>query len=272
MLECVVNLSEGRDGARLDACVRAGGTDVLDVHTDAHHNRSVLTLVGEQAPRHVAEAAVAQLDLRHHEGVHPRLGVVDVVPFVALGASSVAAASSVADAIDARNDFAHWLAGEHGVPCFLYGPERTLPDVRRHAFRSLSPDVGPARPHPTAGATAVGARPALVAYNVWLEPPDLALARRIASAVRGPSVRALGLPVGARVQVSMNLIDPAACGPGDAYDLVERTATSLGGRADGAELVGLLPDAVLRAIDPTRWAALDLGPDRTVEARLAARA
>ena len=108
MLECVVNLSEGRDGARLDACVRAGGTDVLDVHTDAHHNRSVLTLVGEQAPRHVATAAVAQLDLRRHEGVHPRLGVVDVVPFVALGARSVAAASSESSKHTLRAAPADW--------------------------------------------------------------------------------------------------------------------------------------------------------------------
>jgi len=265
MLECVMNVSEGRDPARLTELVYAAGDDLLDVHTDRHHHRSVLTLVGEQAPRAVATAAVQRLDLSRHEGAHPRLGVVDVVPFVALRGSSPD------DALAARDAFATWLADEHGVPCFLYGPERSLPEVRRQAFGELVPDRGPATPHPTAGATAVGARPVLVAYNLWLTTPDLGLARQVAAAVRAPGLRALGLAVGSRVQVSMNLVDPMHLGPAEAYDLVVQAVTTAGGTVAGAELVGLLPKAVLTAIDRSRWSALDLDPARTIEARLEAR-
>ena len=129
-----------------------------------------------------------------------------------------------------------------GVPCFLYGEERSLPQVRKEAWRTLAPDTGPREPHPTAGAMCVGARPPLVAYNVWLVEPDLALARRIAAAVRGPHLRALGLAVGRRVQVSMNLIAPGVLGPAAAYDLVAAQAP-----VAGAELVGLVPQDVLLA-------------------------
>lgn len=266
MLECVVNVSEGRDPTRLAALAAAAGDDLLDLHADPHHHRAVLTLVGEDAPRAVAATALELVDLQQHEGAHPRLGVVDVVPFVALDGSTPA------DALRARDRFADWLSTEHGVPCFLYGPDRSLPEVRRRAFVDLLPDRGPAHPHPTAGATAVGARPVLVAYNVWLAVPDVALARRVAAAVRGPAIRALGLAVGARVQVSMNLVDPTVVGPAAAYDLVARAVADAGGAVDGAELVGLLPRAVLAAVDPSRWAALDLSVGQTIEARLGPRA
>lgn len=259
MLECVINISDGR---RLDVVGnigRAAGAELLDVHTDADHNRSVLTVIGEQAARAVAAATILSLDLRTHEGVHPRIGVLDVVPFVPL------AGSTMADAIDARDTMAAWLAEELALPCFLYGPERSLPEVRRGAFTELAPDTGPMVPHPTAGACAVGARPILVAYNLWLAEPDLDLARRIARDLRGPSVRALGLAVGDQVQVSMNLIDPSHVGPSDVFDAVAAVAA-----VARAELVGLVPDATLRAIEPQRWAQLDLSADRTIEARLAA--
>jgi glutamate formiminotransferase len=117
----------------------------------------------------------------------------------------------------------------------------------------------------------VGARPPLVAYNVWLDRGDLAAARAVAAAVRGPRVRALGLQVGPRVQVSMNLVEPAELGPAAAFDLVADAAGAQGATVAGAELVGLVPDAVLRAVPPTRWASLDLAEDRTIEARLARR-
>jgi glutamate formiminotransferase len=260
VLECVVNVSEGRDLQLIADIAAAAGDDVLDVHSDPHHHRSVITLVGETAPRDLTRAAVASIDLRNHDGVHPRLGAVDVVPFVPL------AGTPIADAVAARDRFARWAADELAVPCFVYGPERPLPEVRRLAFTELQPDTGPERPHPTAGAIAVGARLPLVAYNVWLAEPDLAMARSVALAVRSPVVRALGLAVGDRVQVSMNLIDPASFGPAEAFDAVAgRVAVS------GAELVGLLPDHVLRAVRPTRWPELDLGVDRTIEARLARR-
>jgi glutamate formiminotransferase len=199
------------------------------------------------------------LDINEHEGAHPRLGVVDVVPFVPLGSATMA------DALAARDEFAAWVGDDLGVACFLYGPERSLPDVRRHAFVDLMPDTGPGQPHPTAGACCVGARPILVAYNLWLADTDLALAREIARQLRSSSVRALGLAVGDSVQVSMNLVAPLVTGPADVYDAVEARA-----EIARAELVGLLPSAVLQRTDRSRWPALDLAEDRTIESRLTA--
>jgi glutamate formiminotransferase len=149
------------------------------------------------------------------------------------------------------------------LPCFVYGPERSLPDVRRGAWRTLRPDAGPGHPHPTAGAAAVGARPILIAYNLWLAEPDLARAREIAQALRSPVVRTLALPVGDAVQVSCNLIAPWAFGPEAAYDAVaSRTAVAR------AELVGLAPAAVVERVPPHRRRELDLDPASTIEARL----
>ncbi len=248
-----MNVSEGRDRAVIDAIAAAGGAWLLDVHTDPHHHRSVLTLAGpghgvEQAARAVARVGVRRIDLRLHAGVHPRMGAVDVVPFVPL------AGASMADAVAARDRFAAWAAAELGVPCFLYGPERALPDLRRQAFTALAPDTGPPVAHPTAGAICVGARPVLVAYNVWLtDGVDVASARRVAREIRGPALRALGLDVGGRAQVSMNLVDPGRIGPADAYDAVAARAP-----VAGAELVGLVPAAVLDAAPRRRWAELGL--------------
>jgi glutamate formiminotransferase len=258
---CAMNVSEGRSDAVLAELAAAAGDDLLDLHRDPHHHRAVLTLVGETAPREVARIAVDRLDLGTHRGAHPRIGVVDVVPFVPVGTTDLA------DAVACRDRFATWAGRELDLPCFLYGAERSLPDIRRGAFAGLAPDTGPPRPHPTAGACAVGARPPLVAYNLWLAEPDLALARSIARDLRGPAVRALGLPVGDAVQVSMNLVSPDEFGPADAFDAVAEHA-----RVDHPELVGLVPEAVLAGVDPGRWDELDLEPDRTIEARLARRA
>jgi glutamate formiminotransferase len=261
VLECVVNISEGRRPDVIAAVGATAGADLLDVHTDAHHNRTELTLVGEEAPRAVTRTAVERLDLRAHTGVHPRIGVVDVVPFVALGATPEA------EAVAARDRFGAWAAAALGVPGFAYGPERSLPDVRRHAFSDLAPTWGGPGPHPTAGAIAVGARPLLVAYNLWLAPgTDLAGARRVAREVRSPEVRTLGLAVGDEVQVSMNLVAPLEVGPADVWDRVAARAPIA-----RAELVGLVPEAVLDRAPEGRWAELDLAPDRTIEARLARR-
>lgn len=258
MLECVVNISEGRDRRLLDRMADAAGTDLLDVHTDPFHHRSVFTLLGEEAPRRLARTAVDLLDLTRHHGVHPRLGVVDVVPFVPLGGTTMA------EALGARDRFATWAAAELAVPCFLYGPHRTLPEIRRRAWVDLSPDHGPREPHPRAGSICVGARGELVAYNVVLKSPDLGLARAVAAEIRGPHLRALGLQVGAAVQVSMNLIDPHLLGPAQAYDLVRSHAA-----VDSAELVGLVSGRVLAAIPQERWGELDVGVNRTIEWRSA---
>ena len=261
MLECVVNLSEGRHAELIQQIVASAGPDVIDVHTDADHHRSVLTLIGPDAARSVTATAVASLDLTNHQGAHPRFGVVDVVPFVPLGDATLD------EAVAARDAFGAWAADRLGLPGFVYGPERSLPDVRRGAFTTLAPDFGPDRPHPTAGAVAIGARGLLVAYNLWLAEPDLAAARALARRLRGPAVRALGLAVGDQVQVSMNLVDPAVVGPADVFDLVSAQVA-----VARAELVGLIPASVLEPIPPARWADLGLSPDTTIEAHLDARA
>ena len=274
-IECVVNLSEGRDQAFLSELAEATRPVLLDLHRDPDHHRSVFTLAGEaedvtQAVRELARASVTRLDLGTHQGAHPRRGVVDVVPFVPYTPGRMP--SHDLGAVVARRDaFARWMSATLGVPTFLYGPlpggeTRTLPQVRRDAFGTLPPDFGPRRPHPTAGATAVGARSVLVAYNVGVS--SLEVARLVAPLVRGPAVRALGLAVGEGAQVSCNLVDPARLGPARAYDAVCRLVEEAGGAVTGAELVGLLPEAVLRAIPPSRWIELDLSTDKTVEARL----
>jgi glutamate formiminotransferase len=271
-VECVVNISEGRDESVIGAIASVAGPALLDVHADPDHHRSVLTLGGPapdvvMASRAVVREACALIDIRVHRGVHPRLGAADVVPFVALD-------GGLDEAISLRDDFARWAGPHLQLPCFVYGPERSLPTVRREAFRSLDPDTGPPVPHPTAGASAVGARPVLVAYNVWVtgpndgEPSALSLARVVAQNVRGPALRALGLPVGISAQVSCNLIDPGALGPAQAYDQIARAVTQLGGSVVRAELVGLIPAGVLAAIPVPRHRELDVSQDRTIEARL----
>jgi glutamate formiminotransferase len=270
---CIINVSEGRDSNVIEAIAGAGGECVLDVHRDPDHHRTVLTMGGvglEEAVRAVARRAVELIDLRRHRGVHPRLGAVDVVPFSPLDAdgSPVIGAGDLTAAVGARNRFARW-AGDHlELPCFLYGPERTLPSVRKQAFVGLDPDTGPAVAHPTAGACAVGARFALVAYNVWLSTGDLDVATSIATAVRGPAVRALGFATAGATQVSCNLIDPLVAGPARIYDQVERLAQGAGTMVTRAELVGLAPAAVVDAAPKSRWRQLDLDPDRTFESRL----
>jgi glutamate formiminotransferase / 5-formyltetrahydrofolate cyclo-ligase len=260
VLECVVNISEGRRPDVIDTVAAPADAEgaLLDVHRDPDHHRSVLTVLGSSAPRSIAAAAVARLDLRTHDGVHPRIGVVDVVPFVPLGSTTPD------EAREARDEFARWAGADLAVPCFLYGPERTLPDLRRQAWNGLTPDTGPPAPHETAGAMAVGVRAPLVAYNLWLRGSDLAVARRLAADLRSPAVRALGLAVGANVQVSMNLIDPLTTGPAAVYDRIAAVAA-----IERAELVGLVPAAVLDSIDEARWAQLDLAPERTIEGRAA---
>lgn len=274
-----MNVSEGRNDAVLSALSASAGSSLLDVHRDPHHHRAVFTLAG--APddvasdtRSLATAAVRLLDLRAHKGAHPRLGVLDVVPFVPYEPAR-AAPTDLTAAAERRDDFARWLADELGVPSFLYGPlpggrNRSLPDIRRHAFAptaGLTPDFGPAKPNPRTGATAVGARRVLVAYNVWVS--SLEVARQVAPQVRGPSVRALSLAVGDRAQVSCNLIEPDAFGPAQLYDAVAALAAEAGGRVDGGELVGLLPEVVLAAVPPARWPELGLSAEATVESLLA---
>ena len=271
MVQCVVNVSEGRDASVLLSLAEACGACLLDVHRDADHNRSVLTMAGAtavvgRAARDLARAVVGLLDLGRHSGAHPRLGTLDVVPWVGLEGWPVhdeALALGNGRARQARDDFALWAARELELPVFLYGPERTLPEVRKNAWRSLAPDLGPRLPHPTAGAVAVGCRPLMVAYNLWLAEPSRARAQEIAAAVRSPTVRALAFSLGDGAQVSCNLIAPFVFGPGAIWDRVNEMAP-----VARAELVGLLPRAVLDLVPEERWAQLDLATERTIEAQL----
>jgi glutamate formiminotransferase / 5-formyltetrahydrofolate cyclo-ligase len=248
---------------------------LLDLHADPDHHRAVLTFAGppadvEEAARALARAVLAHLRLTGHDGRHPRLGVLDVVPFVPLGDGRLD------PAVAARDAFAAWAGDELDLPTFRYGPlpggERSLPAIRRSAFDTLGPDFGPAAPHPTAGATAVGARGVLVAYNLWLSGGDVTVARSIARTLRGPSVRALGFDLAHGVQVSCNLIEPAVVGPAEVFDRVVRLAGDAGAAVERCELVGLLPAAVLQRIPPGRRGVLDLSAERTIEARLEERA
>ena len=271
MFECVVNVSEGRDPALLEALTRACGPRLRDRHRDRHHHRSVFTLIDEpdelmSSVRTLAAAAYQRIDLRRHEGVHPRFGVVDVVPFVALGDETAEAACALRDVAAA------WFAEDQAVPVFLYGPladgsTRTLPEVRRDAFSTLAPDLGPAEASESRGAVAVGCRPVLVAWNLWLTGSTPERARELAAEVRSESVRALGLEVGVDVQVSCNLVDPAATRPSQVYDSVAQRLAP-GEAIDHAELVGLAPRSVVEAEDPARLDELGLSEGATIEARL----
>lgn len=254
MLECVINVSEGRRPDVLEDIAAAAGDALLDLHADPDHNRAVLTLAGPsvtEAAHAVATATVEAVDLGTHRGAHPRTGAVDVVPFVPLVGASMAAA------IAARDAFAAWMTDALAVPCRTYGSDgRSLHELRQE-LRGVAG-------HPTAGVCCVGARPVLLAYNVWLRAgTSVDEARAVAAAVRGPFVRALGLDVGGTAQVSFNLTEPALVGPDAVFDAVA-TRTEVA----RAELVGLAPASVLAAIPSERWAELDLAPSRTIESRL----
>jgi glutamate formiminotransferase len=269
LLECVINISEGQDLGVIEAIAAGGRPCLLDVHSDNWHNRSVLTLGGprrelEAAARRVAVLAVRLLDIRSHSGAHPRLGVLDVVPFVHFDERTAPLA------VTAQHAFGAWAGDELELPCFYYGDERSLPELRRLAFAELLPDSGPRSPHPSAGACCVGARGVLVAYNIWLDATrgaTVADAKRIARGLRSPAVRSLGFDLGGTPQVSCNLLTPLEHGPAEIYDAVAAAAP-----IDHAELVGLAPQGVLDRTPSGRWAELDLSGDTTIESRLAAAA
>lgn len=252
MLECVINVSEGSDEqalATLDAVARAA---LVDRHSDRDHNRSVFTLAHadddavQQVARELATAVAERIDLRAHRGVHPRLGALDVVPFVALDPTPPGLA------IEHAHRFATWWSDTFAVPTFFYDQadpaRRTLPEVRRDAFAARTPDHGPDRAHPTLGATAVSARPPMVAINVDLATTDIGIARDIARTVRErdgglPGVRALGFELVSRaqVQVSMNVVDLHATSSGRACLRVRELAAAARVEATRVELVGLVP-------------------------------
>lgn len=276
-----VNISEGRRADVLAELDAACGSVLLDRHTDPDHNRSVFTLAGADSDavmtgvQALALAAGEVIDIAEHEGVHPRIGAVDVVPFVALGATPADAAEAAA------RDFGSWWAA-HDVPVFWFddaaADRRSLPEVRRDAFVRIAPDLGPPTPHATRGATAVAARRPLVAINCDLDRHDPELAREVARLVRErdgglPGVRSLGFELvdGGCSQVSMNLVDLEQTGIETACDRVRQLVRVRAADVARVELVGLIPRAELdRCSGAFRaWSGLD--DSVTVEGRAAAR-
>jgi len=269
VFECVINVSEGQDEPILRQFERSAGSSFRHRHSDPWHNRSVFTLINKADEllldvQWMLRNVIDALDLEFHDGVHPRFGVVDVVPFVALDPTQRPQALAL------RDQTAEWL-GDLGVSTFLYGAvngvERTLPEVRRGASLGLTPDFGPAVPDEEVGATAVGERPILLAWNMFVAGVDLTVTKRLASELRRPGIRTLGLAVGPRFQVSCNLVDPFTTGPAIAYDALVSLLPD-GASITECELVGLAPRAVLDAIDPQRWNQLGLREELTIESHL----
>ena len=273
LVECVPNFSEGRRREVIDAIVAplasARGVHLLDWRADADHNRLVVSLVGESGPLEdalleSAAAAIARIDLRTHRGAHPRIGAVDVIPFIPLRGITMAECVALARA------FASRYAERTGVPVYLYEEaavqpgRRNLEAVRKGQFEALvreignperRPDAGPPRLHPSAGATAVGARQFLIAFNINLATPDLAVARAIAKTIRASGgglshVKAVGIPLAERgmTQVSINITDYRINPLADVLDLVRREAEARGTSVVETEIYGLVPaEAMLAA-------------------------
>jgi glutamate formiminotransferase len=284
-LESVPNFSEGRDRGTIDAIAAALSQNarLLDVNADPDHNRSVFTLVGEDAE--LVEALVAgvacareRIDLRRHEGAHPRIGAADVVPLVPIAARDMERAQAAALEAAGR-------IGELGLPVFLYGGPGRGPAFfrrggpeelqRRIDAGELTPDVGPGRLDPAAGAVLVGARRPLVAFNVNLRADDVEIAREIAGVVREtgggfPGVRALGLdlPRAGLVQVSMNVEDWEAAELHDIVARVEQEAAARGVEVAGSELVGLMPAGAAAAAAGAMLRIDGFDASRVLELRL----
>jgi glutamate formiminotransferase len=293
ILECVPNVSEGRSRETVAALGRAitqvPGVRLASVHIDPDHHRSVFTFLGapeavQAAALALARAVFAQVDMRAHQGIHPRLGALDVLPFVPLRGLGMAEATTVVRAVAAR------LAEDHQHPVYLYGAAATAPGRRsllavragqyeglptRLADPSWRPDYGPARFDPRLGAVLVGARDVLVAYNVWLEGDDLAAARAIAHAVREsagglPALQALGARLARRgiVQVAMNLLDYRVTSLPQAFDAVRAEAARRGIGVRRGELVGLAPRAAFAGRSPESVGLVDFTPSLYLDAHL----
>jgi len=293
LIECIPNFSEGRRADVIDEIAEAvagvDGVQLLDVQSDATHNRSVVTFVGHEGP--IAEAAfrgiqtaAALIDLNDHEGAHPRFGAADVVPFVPLKSGDMAVCVDVARVLARR------VAAELEIPAFLYEDAARVPEhrdlavIRGRGFEELReviaveparrPDEGAPRVHPTAGAVAIGARFPLIAFNVNLESGDLELARRIAREIRErdggmPCVKAIGLALDdGAVQVSMNLTDYRVTSMADVVGAVGERAAAVGVAIRESEVVGLLPQDALVQLARSALYATGLSHEQVLEARV----
>jgi glutamate formiminotransferase / 5-formyltetrahydrofolate cyclo-ligase len=293
VIECVPNVSEGRRSEVIDAMAAAvrkvRGVRLLDRSSDGSHNRSVLTMAGEAAPLKEAVlalfgAAIETIDLRTQRGEHPRLGAVDVVPFIPIEGATMTECVALAKETGAE------VAARYGVPVFLYEEaaahrgRTNLEDIRRGEFEGLAakmaapewaPDFGPPHPHPTAGATVIGARMPLIAFNINLQTDRLDVAKKIATAVRHSSgglrfVKAMGVSLGDRgiVQVSMNLTNYEKTPIFRVFDLVKREAARYGVAVLESEIVGLVPAAALVAAAQYFLQLDQFTPTQVLETRL----
>lgn len=300
LVECVPNFSEGRDRELIDDLASAAssvdGAKVLDVAPDRWHNRTVLTLVGEpdalaEAVYHTVVEAARRIDLREHEGEHPRIGAADVVPFVPMDGLDLDGfrGADIHRCVTLAGRVGRRIADELRIPVFLYGQAarragRDVPaSFRKGGFETLretiesdpdrKPDFGPPRVHRSAGATAVGARRILVAYNVLLDTDDVEVARRIARAIRSssgglPHVQALGFEVDGRAQVSTNLLRVRSVPPLEVFEAVRREARGEGVEVTGSEIVGLAPERALPE-DARESLMLDCDPqEKSLERRI----
>jgi glutamate formiminotransferase / 5-formyltetrahydrofolate cyclo-ligase len=295
LIECVPNISEGRRPEVVERVVaairRVRGVAVLDTSSDASHNRSVLTLAGEADALRAAvlalvEAAVAEIDLRRHSGEHPRIGVVDVVPFVPIEGVTMPDCVALARTTGAE------IAERFGIPVFLYEEaasspaRRNLEDIRRGEFEGLAaklaasewaPDFGPPAPHPSAGAVVVGARMPLIAFNINLATDRVEVAKKIAAAIRFSSggfrfVKAMGVMLADRgiVQVSMNLTNHEKTPIFRVFELVKREAARYGVQVLESEIVGLVPSRALVAAAEWYLQLDRFSPDQVLEQRVRA--
>ena len=296
IIECVPNISEGRRAEVVawivDAVRRVPGARLLDYSSDASHNRSVITMAGDADPLKAAvlalfEAAVGAIDLRTHTGEHPRMGAVDVVPFVPIEGVTMDACVALA------KDTARSVAERFAVPVYLYEEassnplRKNLEDIRRGEFEGLAakmatdgwaPDYGPPAPHPSAGASVIGARMPLIAYNINLATDRIEVAKKIAAAVRFSSggfrhVKAMGVTLADRglVQVSMNLTNYEKTPILRVFDAVKREAERYGVNILESEIVGLVPSAALVATAESSLQLAAFRPDQVLETRLRQR-
>ncbi|MDQ4036119.1 MAG: glutamate formimidoyltransferase [Chloroflexota bacterium] len=298
LIECVPNFSEGRRGEVVDEIARAvgqiEGVAVLDQTRDETHNRSVITFAGSAEPVvRAATAAVGRalelIDMEQHTGAHPRIGAVDVIPFVPLGITRLE------ECVDLARRFGEQIAMRFDLPVYLYGEaalrpdRRRLADVRRGQYEVIrdeigsnparSPDFGPSRMHPRGGAVAVGARKPLIAFNINLRTDELATAIKIANVIREssggmPAVQAMGILLenpGMRpmAQVSTNLVDWERTGIAAVVREVRRLAHEAGTEIDHCELIGLAPTGALLEVTADALGLADFSADQALELRLA---
>ena len=293
IIECIPNISEGRRPEiverAVDAVRRVSGARLLDYSSDASHNRSVITLAGDAESLKTAvlalfEAATAAIDLRTHEGEHPRMGAVDVVPFVPIEGVTMD------DCVALARDVGRAVAERFNVPVYLYEEasanplRKNLEDIRRGEFEGLAakmasegwaPDFGPAAPHPSAGASVIGARMPLIAYNINLNTDRLDVAKKIAAAVRFSSggfryVKAMGVTLADRriVQVSMNLTNFEKTPILRVFDAVKREAERYGVNVLESEIVGLVPSGALVDVAVSSLQLTQFARDQILETRL----